>query len=250
VGGTLLIVLAAFLVSSMKETGFVPIREARTPPGKVMLGTLAVGMRAARTRPVVLMFLVVGLFGGASSEGFGRLWEAHLLTHIRFPHIGALEPVVWFGVINMGAALLNVLVAEIALRRLDLTRPKAMARTLLVCSALTILSMIVFGLSRDFALALTAFWFISILGTLTGPVARTWLNGSLESRGRATVLSLVSQADALGQLSGGPLIGWVGTVRNLRVAMVLSAILLLPSLPLYGRAVKREGGLEGVNDER
>lgn len=231
----------------MKETGFKPVREDHAAPGRVMLGTLNAGVRAARTRPVVLMFLVVGVFGGASSEGFGRLWEAHLLTNLAFPLVGNLEPVVWFGVINLGAALLNVLVAEVALRRLNLTRPAAMARTLLVCSALIIISMAVFGLSQNFALALAAFWLLAILGTLTGPIARTWLSGSLESRGRATVLSLVGQADALGQLGGGPFVGWVG-VRSLRVAMVLSAALLLPSLPLYSRAAN--GRLETTNDER
>lgn len=247
-GGVLLIGLAGFLVLTMHETGFTPTHEPRTPPTKVMLETLSAGVQAARVRPVVLTLLVVGLFGGASSEGLGRLWEAHLLSNVRFPGIGDLEPVVWFGVVNLGAALLNLLVAEVALRRLELTRPQQMARYLLLCSALTVGGTIVFGLSRDFALALAAFWLLSAVGTLAGPIARTWLNSALESRSRATVLSLVSQADALGQVVGGPFVGWVGTVRSLRAAMVLSAVLLLPALPLYAWAVRREGRLEETGD--
>lgn len=243
-GGTLLVVLAVFLALTMPEIGFKPTRETHTSPGRMMFETLTTGLRAARTHSVVLIFLVVGLFGGASSEGFGRLWEAHLLANVRFPGLGALGPVVWFGVINLGAALLNVAAAEVAVRRLDLTHPAATARTLLTCSALTIVGTVVFGLSRDFAVALAAFWLISVVGTLAGPVARTWLNRSLGSRGRATVLSLVSQADALGQLSGGPVVGWVATARSLRVAMVLSAALLLPSLPLYAGATRQREVLE------
>ncbi|MDN8756724.1 MFS transporter, partial [Staphylococcus aureus] len=88
-------------------------------------------------------------------------------------------------------------------RRLELTNPQRLARYLLLCSALTVGSMLVFGLSRTFTLALVAFWLLSAVGTLAGPLAQTWLNGSLESRSRATVLSMVSQADALGQLTGG-----------------------------------------------
>lgn len=243
-GGALLIVLAGFLVLSMRETGFTPSHEPRTSPARAMLGTFNDGLQVARVRPVVLTLLLVGLFAGASSEGFGRLWEAHLLSSIRFPALGNLEPVVWFGMINLGAALLNLLVAEMALRRLELTSSKKMARYLLLCSALTIGGTVVFGLSHDFVVALGAFWLLSGIGTLAGPIAHTWLNSSLESRSRATVLSLVSQADALGQLTGGPVVGWVGTVRSLRAAMVLSALLLAPALPLYTRAAKREGRLE------
>lgn len=238
-GGAILIILAALLALSMGETGFVPSYSERYSPGRVMFSTLATGIRAAQTRPVVLMFLIVGVFGGAFSEGYQRLWEAHLLTNFRFPEFGALEPVVWFGMINLGAALLNVLVAEVAVRRLDLTRHTAMARYLLTCSGLTIVGVVLFGLSRDFAVALTALWLVSVAGTIAGPVARSWLNQSLDSQGRATVLSMVGQADALGQITGGPVVGWIATVRSLRVAMVLGAVLLLPSLPLYARAMKR-----------
>ncbi len=78
-----------------------------------------------------------------------------------------------------------------------------------------------------------------MVGTIAGPVARSWLNQSLDSQGRATILSMVGQADALGQITGGPVVGWIATVRSLRVAMVLGAVLLLPSLPVYARAMKR-----------
>ena len=238
-GGFILVGLALFLAFRMPETGFRPLHSDRRSPLREMGGTLAAGVRAARVRPVVLTFLVVGIFGGAFSEGYARLWEAHLLT-FRFPALGSLAPIVWFGLINLGASLLNLLVAEVAVRRLHLTHHAAMARTLLVCSALSVIGATVFGLSRSFALAVAAFGLVSVASTVAGPVARTWLNQSLDSRGRATVLSMVGQADALGQMTGGPLIGWVATVRSLRVALVLGAMLLIPSLPLYAGAVNAE----------
>jgi DHA3 family tetracycline resistance protein-like MFS transporter len=53
---------------------------------------------------------------------------------------------------------------------------------------------------------------------------------------RATVFSLQSQADAFGQLAGGPLVGLLATVISLRASFAASAILLIPALALYVRA--------------
>ena len=41
---------------------------------------------------------------------------------------------------------------------------------------------------------------------------------------------------AIGQLTGGPLVGLIATVASLRAGMVASAALLLPTLPLLARA--------------
>jgi hypothetical protein len=46
---------------------------------------------------------------------------------------------------------------------------------------------------------------------------------------RATVLSLWSQADALGQVAGGPVVGTIGNV-TLRGAMALCALILSSKL--------------------
>lgn len=73
-----------------------------------------------------------------------------------------------------------------------------------------------------------------------GPLVHTWLNQQVDSQVRATVLSMVAQGNAFGQTLGGPFIGWLGTVRTLRTALVVGAMLLSPALPLYGRAIVRE----------
>jgi len=56
---------------------------------------------------------------------------------------------------------------------------------------------------------------------------------------RATVISMGSQANALGQVAGGPAIGAVGTLAGIRAALVGAAITLSPSLWLYARAIRR-----------
>ena len=52
------------------------------------------------------------------------------LENFRFPELGAFEPVVWFGIINVGAMLLSFVAAEVARRRVDTSSHLAVARAL------------------------------------------------------------------------------------------------------------------------
>jgi DHA3 family tetracycline resistance protein-like MFS transporter len=87
---------------------------------------------------------------------------------------------------------------------------------------------------------------------LAVPIFSAWLNRSIEeSSVRATVISITNQADAVGQWTGGPALGGVGSVFGIRAALVAGAACLLPALALYRRAM-RHGGWEpslGVRPE-
>ena len=67
------------------------------------------------------------------------------------------------------------------------------------------------------------------------PIYTAWLNQQLESRSRATVLSMSGQLDSLGQVLGGPILGVVGNA-SLRAALVVTGVSLGPALALYVRA--------------
>src|SRR5262249_46079483 len=119
---------------------------------------------------------------------------------------------------------------------------------LLASSAGTILGVIAFGLAPSFGVALIAAWFVGILRSLYYPLTLTWLNQHLPSRVRATVLSMVSQGDALGQITGGPVVGLIG-LRSLRAALVFSGLILTPALALFSRGVKLEKDAETIPAE-
>ena len=77
---------------------------------------------------------------------------------------------------------------------------------------------------------------------LTGPPFHAWLNGSItDSSLRATVLSVTSIAGSAGEWGGGPVLGLVGNRYGVRVALTLGAVLLLPTLGLFARAVRHHG---------
>ena len=67
-------------------------------------------------------------------------------------------------------------------------------------------------------------------------LASGWANRHIPSEVRATVLSLVSQADAVGQIAGGPLFGFVAIAHSIGAAPVAAGLTLLPALPQLRRA--------------
>lgn len=246
-GGVLFIALGVFEIVAMPETGFkrAPKGE-RTSPLKSMRTTLVDGSRVVRLSPILALFLAIGFFFGMTSEGIDRLGDAHFLTNFSFPSLGNLQPIVWFGIIEMGILVLGIFCTEVLRRRLDMKDHGRVARTLLIFSALRILMVSAFALAGDFYLALLAFWAAALLRSLSGPLYETWLTVSIPQRVRATVISMTGQSDAIGQVVGGPVIGWIGAAVSIRAALVTSALLLSPALLLYAKARDRvEEGQSG-----
>ena len=65
---------------------------------------------------------------------------------------------------------------------------------------------------------------------------------------RATVLSITSQADAVGQWTGGPAIGLIGNVFSIRAALVAGSLCMAPALALYRRAARHGGEDTALED--
>lgn len=238
-GGGLVLALAGFLVLFMPESGFRPTpREERTT-WQAMARTLTDGTRVVRRQPVLVTFLGIAALGGMASEGFDRLSEAHFLANFAFPTIGGLTPVIWFGIMSVGSMLLGIGAAEIVRRRVDTTRHGVMSRTLFALTTLQISSVIIFGLAGNFMLALMASWGGSLLHSVIEPMQDAWLVPKIDPKVQATVLSMMGQAGALGQVGGGPVVGAIGLRASLRAAMVVSGAVLSPALLLYARAARQ-----------
>ena len=63
---------------------------------------------------------------------------------------------------------------------------------------------------------------------------------------RATLVSLDGQMDAIGQIVGGPPVGYLGTMFSLRVALASLCAILAPVLLLYAAALRRVKGEPAV----
>ncbi|MHB0874930.1 MAG: MFS transporter [Anaerolineae bacterium] len=233
VSGLAMVLFAAVLVAAMPEQGFHPAPRDERQSWAAMAATMRRGLAATRARPRLLSILGIGLVFGAFSEGFDRLSEAHFLLDIGFPAWANLTPVVWLGILSAGAMLISLPITELARRRVDTASHEAVTRALFAINAGLSLAVIGFALAGQFVLALAAFWTASALRHVQDPLYTAWLNQNVDSDVRATVISMGGQANALGQIAGGPGIGALGSARGLRAALSASGAILAPALVLY-----------------
>ncbi len=238
-GGVLLLALAAFLAACMPETGFQAVPAEQRRSWRALFGTVREGVELVRARPLLMTYMPVVLFMGLSSEGYDRLWTAHILAHFFFPAFGHWSTPVWFGILRAGSMLLTLAATEIARRKLSATGESALRMLQAVCGLMAA-SLLVLALTRHIVLAILAYWAFEMLRQTAYPLSEGWVNQYIESRVRATVLSMTSQLHAIGEVVGGPIVGAIGTVWGLRAALSTSAIVLSPTVWLYGR-LRRQG---------
>ncbi len=230
--GGLFLALGLLLVLVMPEHGFKPIPQAGRSTFANMLTTLRTGAGVVRARPALQSILWIGLFFGLFSEGFDRLWVAHMLEQFSFP---LWQPVVWFGILRGAAMLLTAGAVELVTRRLDTTHMPSLARIMALCSAGLVGGLFLFALAGKLWLAAALFLAISVLREVISPLYTTWVNHRLDPNVRATVLSLSSQVDALGQIGGGPALGLLAQRVSIQAGLFGAAALLSPVLALFAR---------------
>lgn len=240
VGGLMYLGLGVFLFFFMKETRFVRLeRTANSSHWRSMKATWLSGAQVIRRQPVLLMILIVTLFSGAASEGYDRLREAHLIKDVGFPQGIPLSMAMWFGLIAAFSTFLSMFAVRVAEKRLDMGNERVVIIGMFVLTGLRIAAILSFAFSPNFAWALGSLLALGVIGALSGPIYDTWLNLNIESKVRATVLSMMSQSDALGQTAGGPFVGWVGNRLSVRASLVVAAVLLSPILVVFGRVLRK-----------
>ncbi len=221
--------LAAFLTLTMPERGFHPAPIGERQP----LRQFRAGLSLVRAKRLLLVVIGITLFYGMYSEGFDRLWTKHLLDHYTLPLLGSFPIILWWGVLRGISSFLAIILAEFTRRQSTLASG---TKALWLLSGITLgisLGMLLYANSRWIGLALLAYIGIEALRTLYAPLFFAWINDFLKSEVRATVISLISQLDAVGQILGGPIIGIASLRGSTRLAISSSALLLLPALPLY-----------------
>jgi len=244
-GGGMLMVLAAGLAFSMPENGFVPKVEGGAG-GSLMAGframsqTLRAGIQLVRVHPALLTIFGIGLFYGLYSEGYDRLSTAHLLKDMTLPALGGWQPIVWMSLIEVLVSICSFTVAELVRRRIDMREVARVTRVLFGLSALLVGALIGFALAGNFLIAAGLMVLVGVTRSLMGPFYGTWINQRLDSGVRATVISMSSQVDAIGQIAGGPGVGAIGNTFSIRAALLTSGLILSPVLGLFAWALRRE----------
>ncbi|HMV95843.1 MAG TPA: MFS transporter [Anaerolineales bacterium] len=235
-GGAGVVLIGLVLVVIMPETGFHPTPREDRNNWQHMAHTFKEGIKAVRARPRLMTILGIGLLYGLYSEGFDRLWVKHILDTFELPVLFGQTDVAFFGLLRAGSMVLSIFATRFMEKRIDTGSPLAIGRATLGITFGISAGLIGFALSPIFAVTIIVYWFISVLRNVAGPLYNTWVNQKLDPNTRATVLSMSSQVDAIGQMGGGPLAAAVAGTVSVVAAIITSGLLLLPALPLIGRA--------------
>ena len=238
-GGGLMVGLAGFLALAMSEDGFTPTPAEDRTTVQMMLKTVRDARGLIRRQPVLLTILAIGLFFGLYSEGLDRLGTAHLIQGFSVPWLNAVDPVIWVGVISGCTGVLCIFATELIRKRVDTSRDSHLVYGLMANAGLIILALAGFALTQNFWVAVGFYILVSVLRSVRDPLNSTWMNDRIDdSQVRATMFSVTSQADAIGQIAGGPAVGAIGN-RSVRAALLVSALILTPSVPLHWVARQR-----------
>ncbi|QUG43598.1 MFS transporter [Psychrobacillus sp. INOP01] len=240
IGGLCMIGLAVYLIIFMKEENFKPLNKIeRMSTWENMKGNMSKIIFYSKASFIMRMLFLIALFVGVYSEGFDRLWMSHFFE---VSNIAAL-PEERLVVITGAIQFIIVLVSFVALHLMNRSSIHQNLRhiyiALFIGSLFIILSLLGFAFS-SFVIGLLAFYIvIQVTRKVMYPLEDIWLNKIiLESSTRATFFSVKGQVDAIGQIGGGPMIGYIATGFTIKTAIVVSAVLLTPVLYLYKTILK------------
>ena len=237
-GGSLFIILALFLFRYMPERNFQPASQTEHGSWQALGKTLADGGKEIRQNRMLQIILWITVFSAMASEGFDRLGIDHFIQDFTFPTLLHLNQLIWFGIINAGSFILCLGATEIVRRGVQTSNQPMMVRVMLAFQILLVGSLIAFALAGNFYLALIAFWCAKIGRGAASPLQMIWITQNSNPRRRATIISTFGQVDAMGQIAGGPTVGYIGTLVSLQAALIATSAILAPSLIFFAQALK------------
>jgi MFS transporter, DHA3 family, tetracycline resistance protein len=234
-GGALQLALGGWLALAMPERGFRPAAAPRLGAWRRLARTAGRGLGAARRDRFLLALLGISLLAGTSTEGIDRLWQLHLLRDVGLPAAPRLSAVTWFGLIEALSLAMGAAVIAPLRRRIDTGDRGALRRLLLALTGVEALGLLAFGVAAGFAPALGAYLAYWGARGLRDPLWQAWIVPLIEPEVRATVLSTVGQADAVGEALGGPAIGLVASLASPGAAIVAAGATLVPVAAMLAR---------------
>jgi DHA3 family tetracycline resistance protein-like MFS transporter len=238
VGGILYATQAIFIALFMPEHNFTSTPTQKRETFRSMKNIFIKGTGLIRNNTVLLFIIITGAMYGMFSEGLDRLWTPFMLQSFEFPAIGNIKPVVWFGIISMIATILATVISEVFRRKIDYSNHHSTVKALFLVNALLMFSVIGFGFSNGFVAAAILYCLAQAFREIRQPIYNAWANQNVTSNVRATVFSMCSQADAVGQVVGGPILGIVATVIALRAGLVAAGLVLIPTLFFYVYSIR------------
>ena len=227
--GMAMVVLGLLVVARWPETHrLVGIEGARRTRTAVIFRR---GLGLVRADRVFLLVLGGTFLVNGGAQGFGRLFERRLLG-LGVPT--SPEPIVWFGALALVAASMGAVSLRFVEARID---GAGVARTAYVgACAVGTAGLVLFAHAPNTEWAVAGSLLVTGIAFPTIRVGATvMVNRRTTSEARATVHSLLSQAENLGEVVCGLVLALVAGVASPAVTLTASALLVAAA----GLAVQR-----------
>ncbi len=239
VGAIGFILLSLYLHKSMTETKIVTHETKESlsfiHDMKSMLTSVFSSFKGNRIlRYVILIALIVGIY----SEGFDRLWISHITNSIE----GALSEknmIFLVGGLQFATSLLTIIVFQFLNRLAEKIQFNSLYKGLRLSYFILIVALIGFALSTNLMGFMFFFLIIQVIRYLTSTFETIWFNQLItDSSKRATFFSVKGQVDAIGQIGGGPVSGFISQYSSIKIGLTISALLLTPVLIIFQKLAK------------
>lgn len=217
--GAGMLVLGVFVAARFTEHNFTPTRQHRWRESASIFRR---GVHLARHDHEILLVLATTLLINGAAEGFGRLF-AKRLVDLGLP--AEMEPIVWLTALGLVTLALSALALRIVETRID---GEGVARSAYAAACfIGALGAIVLAAAPNAATGMAG---VLLVQGIAWPVARCvsviWVNRRVTSDVRATMQSFLAQAEYLGEISLGLMLGILAQATSIAVAMVGSCVLV------------------------
>lgn len=239
VGGIGFFLLSFYLRKSMTETKVVKHEEKESlsfiHDMKSMLTSVFSSFKVNQIlRYVLLIALIVGIY----SEGFDRLWISHIMNSIE----GALSEknmIFLVGGLQFATSVVTIIVFQFLNRMSEKIDFTSLYRVLRLSYFILIIALIGFAFSTNLIGFIIFFLIIQVIRYVTSTFETIWLNQLItDSSKRATFFSFKGQVDAIGQIAGGPVPGFISQFSSIKIGLAISAFLLTPVLFIFQKLSK------------
>lgn len=230
-------VTGLFVAVAFTEHRFTPVTEDHFREAMTIFRR---GVSLSRRDSQIMLVLGATLTLNSGAEAVDRLFNRRLVD-LGFPD--SAETVAWFTVLG----IVGLLAGALALRFIEsrVHEEGAPRRYYLWGAGLAVVGTVVLAWAPNVWVGVAGTFVVRGLGWAIIPaVASIWVNRRTPSGVRATVQSFLGQAESVGEITGGILLGAVAQWSTLPLALTGSAGLFLLAFVIIGRS--RAGRVERV----
>lgn len=248
-GGVLWLLLTIVLIAKIpethviarKQTPHLSMREHLQSTGQ----TFRYGLEIIRNNTVVLQIIIASFFATALLDTFYRFSRLHfldgfVLPTIKVPLLGVLKNNFWFGLFEVCQGILALVGVTILRRYVVGQHTRVFAGILTVFYTLMMIGVLLFAGTNTLLIAIGAWLIVNVLDDIGRPIVATWLNQTIDSVSRATILSINSQVNMVSILVLVNGMSVIGDLYGVRPTLFAASAFLLPIIALYFRNWRRE----------